>query len=193
MKQKTCKICKEKFVPKFSTLEPVCQKYDCKVQFAMETHAKQKASKEKKAKQDNSKEKAILKEKLKTLSEYEAEAKKSFQHWIRLRDKDLPCISCNNPKPADWCGSHYFSAGVYSGLMFDERNCNGACNTYCNKYLSGNLLEYRKGLVKRYGLGFVEKLESEADEKRNYKYTKSELIAKKMQYDIKIKEFKCKQ
>jgi hypothetical protein len=56
--------------------------------------------------------------------------------------------------------------------------------------LSGNLLEYRKGLVNRYGIEYVEKLESQSDEKRNHKYTKQELIAKKMQYDIKIKEFK---
>jgi len=74
--------------------------------------------------------------------------------------------------------------------MFDERNCHGACNTYCNKFLSGNLIEYRKGLIKRYGNEFVEQLESEADSKRNYKYTKAELIAKKLQYDILIKEFK---
>jgi hypothetical protein len=39
-------------------------------------------------------EKAVLKDKLKTLSDYEKDAKKSFQHWIRLRDKNLPCISC---------------------------------------------------------------------------------------------------
>ena len=129
-------------------------------------------------------------EKLKTLGQYEADAKKSFQHWIRLRDKDLPCISCGNHKPMDWAGGHYFEAGKYSGLIFDERNVHGQCNTYCNRNLHGNLIEYRKGLVKRYGIEFVEKLESEADEKRNYKFTKAELIAKKLQYDLLIKEMK---
>jgi len=132
--------------------------------------------------------KSDLRQKLKTLSEYEAEAKKSFQKWVRLRDSGLPCISCNNPNPADWCGSHYYAAGTYSGLMFDERNCNGACNTYCNKYLSGNLINYRIGLVKRYGNEFVVQLESEADSKRNYKYKKQELIDIKKKYDLKIKE-----
>ncbi|MFA9202356.1 MAG: recombination protein NinG, partial [Candidatus Nanopelagicaceae bacterium] len=78
------------------------------------------------------KEKSILKEKLKTLSDLEAEAKKSFQRYVRLRDKDLPCISCNNLNTNDWAGGHYFSAGIYSGLMFDERNCHKQCNTHCN-------------------------------------------------------------
>jgi hypothetical protein len=133
--------------------------------------------------------KSDLRAKLKTIGEYKEDAKKSFQKWIRLRDSELPCISCNNANTNDWAGGHYFSAGKYSGLIFDERNCHKQCNTYCNKNLSGNLLEYRKGLVKRFGIDFVEQLESESDSKRNYKFTKEELIAKKLQYDIKIKEY----
>lgn len=177
IKARRCKVCNEVFTPN-RPLVPVCSP-----KCAIEYTNKLKANKAKK-------EKSILKEKLKTLSDLEAEAKKSFQRYVRLRDKDLPCISCNNLNTNDWAGGHYFSAGMYSGLMFDERNCHKQCNTHCNKYLSGNLLEYRKGLIKRFGSEFVEKLESESDQKRNYKYTREELIAKKMQYDIKCKEFK---
>lgn len=177
IKPRRCKVCNEVFTPN-RPLVPVCSP-----KCAIEYTNKLKANKAKK-------EKSILKEKLKTLSDLEAEAKKSFQRYVRLRDKDLPCISCNNLNTNDWAGGHYFSAGMYSGLMFDERNCHKQCNTHCNKYLSGNLLEYRKGLIKRFGAEFVEKLESESDQKRNYKYTREELIAKKMQYDIKCKEFK---
>lgn len=193
MKQANCTFCRKKFEQKIFNYRYCESTPECKqagkeaknilIKKAME---KVKASKGKKSRHETK----VLREKLKTLSDYEAEAKKSFQHYIRLRDKYLPCISCGNTNPTDWCGSHYFSAGMYSGLMFDERNCHGACNTYCNKYLSGNLIEYRKGLIVRYGALFVEKLESEADGKRNKKYTKEELIAKKLQYDIKIKELK---
>jgi hypothetical protein len=179
--KRKCKHCNEVFEIK-RPLECVCS-YRCAISY-------QKTLKANKEALEWKREKAKIKESIKTLSQYEAEAKKSFQHWIRLRDKNLPCISCRNPKPADWCGSHYFSAGMYSGLMFDPRNCHGSCNTYCNKYLSGNLLEYRKGLIKRYGIEFVEQLESESNEKRNYKYTKNELIAIKLKYDILIKEIK---
>ena len=59
--------------------------------------------------------KSDLRQKLKTLSDYEADAKKVFQRWVRLRDSGLNCISCNNPNPKDWSGGHYLPAGVYSG------------------------------------------------------------------------------
>jgi len=131
--------------------------------------------------------KSDLRQKLKTLSDYEAEAKKSFQKWVRLRDAGKPCISCNNPNPKDISGGHYFPAGVYSGLIFDERNCHLQCNSYCNMYLSGNLSAYRIGLVNRYGKEFVEGLEDDSIKLRNYKYTKDELVAIKKKYDDNIK------
>ena len=105
-----------------------------------------------------------------------------------MRDAKLPCISCGKLNATDWAGGHFYSAGMYSGLMFDERNCHKQCNSHCNKFLSGNLLEYRKGLIERYGPDFVNQLDQISNEKRNYKYTKEELIAKKLQYEIKIKE-----
>lgn len=188
-----CKYCRKPFQQKifnyrYCESTPECKEAGNEAKNALIKKAMEKAKAKTKIK--DKAETKVLREKLKTLSQYEAEAKKSFQHYIRLRDANLPCISCNNPNPADWCGSHYFSAGMYSGLMFDERNCHGACNTYCNKYLSGNLIEYRKGLILRYGALFVETLESEADSKRNFKYTKDQFIAKKLQYDLKIKELK---
>jgi len=125
--------------------------------------------------------------KILTPEQFEAEAKKVFQKWIRMRDKDEPCISCGSVTAKEWHGSHFFSANLYSGLIFDERNVHKACD-YCNVFLHGNLLEYRKGLIKRYGFDYVAKLEADSDLLRNYKYTKNELIAKKLQYEIKIKE-----
>lgn len=134
------------------------------------------------------KERCELKESLKSISAVINDVKKVFQKYIRLRDKHLPCISCGNKNPSDWCGSHFFPAGVYSGLIFDERNCHGACNTYCNKYLSGNLVNYRIGLIERYGEEFVNELEKDSLVKKNYKYTKEELTEIKKKYQLKIKE-----
>lgn len=185
-----CIICKQKFTPIRSSLEKSCSEIECRTKWSMQVVAKQKEKQIKDNKRAWTEEKKIIKERLMTLSDYEREAKKSFQKWIRLRDSKLPCISCGNSKTTDWAGGHFYPAGIYSGLMFDERNCHKQCNTHCNKYLSGNLLEYRKSLIERYSLEFVEKLDLDADLKRNYKFTKQELIAKKLQYDIKIKEFK---
>lgn len=128
-----------------------------------------------------------MKENVKKLSDYEAEAKKAFQKWIRLRDKDLPCISCNRTDDVIYAGGHYFKAEVYSGLIFDERNVHKQCNAYCNKFRDGAQAEYRIGLVNRYGKEYVEQLEAESVNKRVYKFTKQELIDIKKFYSEKIK------
>ena len=128
-----------------------------------------------------------MKESVKTLSQYEDEAKKVFQKWVRLRDKDLPCISCGTMKNVEYAGGHYFKASLYSGLIFDERNVHKQCNAYCNKRLDGAQAEYRIGLVNRYGNEYVEQLEADSIIKRNYKYTKDELIEIKNVYNEKIK------
>lgn len=192
MKQSKCIHCRKKFTKKtfnYRYCESTPECLTAGKEFQLNARIK---SALKKVRNDEKEKFNAMKENIKTLSQYEADAKKSFQKFIRLRDKDLPCISCNNSNTNDWAGGHYFSAGMYSGLMFDERNCHKQCNTYCNKHLSGNLLEYRKGLILRYGMDFVNQLESESNEKRNFKYTKEQLIVKKLQYDIKIKELlKC--
>jgi hypothetical protein len=131
--------------------------------------------------------KSDLRQKLKTLGQFEVEAKKSFQKYVRIRDAELNCISCNGNEKGLWDGGHFFKAELFSGLIFDERNCHKQCRK-CNRFLNGNELQYRFGLIKRHGLEYVEKLESISNENRVYKYTKEELIEIKKKYDAKIKE-----
>ena len=192
MTQSNCIHCRKKFTQKTFNYRYCESTPECLAagkEFQLNARIKSALNK---VRNDEKEKIKAMKDNIKTLSQYEADAKKSFQKFIRLRDKDLPCISCNNSNTTDWAGGHYFSAGMYSGLMFDERNCHKQCNNNCNKHLSGNLLEYRKGLILRYGMDFVNQLESESNEKRNFKYTKEQLIVKKLQYDIKIKELlKC--
>ena len=94
-------------------------------------------------------EKAVLTDKLKTLSQYEAEAKKSFQKYVRMRDKGLPCISCGIFETELWDGGHYKKAEIYSGVIFNTHNCHKQCRK-CNRFLNGNELMYRQGLIQRY-------------------------------------------
>jgi hypothetical protein len=58
----------------------------------------------------------------------------------------------------------------------------------CNRFLNGNEIQYRFGLIARYGIEFVENLESISNENRVRKYTKDELIQIKKTYDLKIKQ-----
>lgn len=179
-KLKKCKVCKKTF-EQFNSLVSWCSP-TCGYKLS------QSKLKEKKANEWKIEKKA-LREKLKTLGQYEAEAKKSFQKWIRLRDKNKPCISCGTVTAPEWHASHYFDCNKYSGMIFNEKNVHKSCNK-CNVYLHGNLLEYRKGLIERFNVGHVEYLEEISDKNRVYKYSKKELIAKKLQYDLKIKEIK---
>lgn len=177
IKPKKCIICKEPFVPRNSIIK-VC-----------DTHAYQYAKSLLKKKEDKEwrEKKKALKEKLKTLTEYEKDARKVYQKWIRMRDEKRPCISCNATQAKQWDGGHYYKAELYSGLIFDERNCHKQCSR-CNDLYSGMQLEYRAGLIERYGKEFVEQLESEANSKRDYKYTKQELIDIKNKYSEKVKQ-----
>jgi hypothetical protein len=132
--------------------------------------------------------KSDLRAKLKTLGEYKSDARKSFQKWIRLRDSDKPCVSCGSTQADTFDGGHFYKAEVYSGLIFNENNCHKQCRK-CNRFMNGNELNFRKGLIERYGLDYVTNLDNICDINRVKKYTKEELIAKKMQYDIKIQEY----
>ena len=179
-KIKKCKICFTEFiVERFN--QKTCD-YKCAIVLAKEKHAV-------KVKKEWKLEKAVLRHKLKTLGEYEAEAKKSFQKWVRLRDSHKACISCGSTTSDLFDGGHYFKAELFSGLIFDPRNCHKQCRK-CNRFLGGNELQYRLGLVKRFGIDFVEQLEADSIGKRIYKFSKEELIDKKNKYDILIKENK---
>ena len=96
---------------------------------------------------------------------------------IRERDENLGCISCGGEVQQ---AGHYFSQGQHSALRFGLPqsyayfNTNGQC-IRCNMYLSGNLIKYRQGLVKRYGEEFVKKLEENADLEKLKKWSRAEL------------------
>lgn len=179
-KPRRCKVCETVFIPK-QFLQATCD-YKCAITYA-------KRLKENKAKAEWRIEKKALTEKLKTLSQYEADAKKSFQKWIRLRDANENCISCGGNDKDLWDGGHFKKAEIYSGVIFNPANCHKQCRK-CNRFLGGNELMYRQGLIQRYGLEYTESIENLANETRQYKFTKQELIAKKLQYDLLIKEMK---
>lgn len=90
-------------------------------------------------------------------SKLREEAQIVFNRFIRYRDKNMPCISCNTKK-ANFDAGHYQSAGQNPQLRFNELNCHKQC-VKCNRLLSGNLKEYRINLIKKIGLARVEELE----------------------------------
>ena len=174
-----CKYCKKIFEVKFFNQKYCLLNDECRneaTKFAFE-------QKEKNFKAKCVNDRREYKLKNKTYTQKVNEAKLVFQKWVRLvKDKGKACISCgSNSDQKD--GGHYLKAEVYSGLIFDERNCSSQCRK-CNRFLNGNELNYRDGLIKRYGKEFVEQLESEKDAKRVYKWSDEELNEIKQKYKL---------
>ena len=177
-KEKKCEWCPNTFM-QYNSLHKACC-YDCSVAIINDKKKKREAK-------AWALEKKILKEKLKTLGQYEAEARKVFQNWIRLRDKDRPCISCGLIKEKRYDGGHWWKAELYSGLVFNEDNCHKQCSRPCNKDLGGDPANYRIGLVRRIGIKRVVWLEENKDRLRQYKYTREQLVEIKEDYALRIK------
>jgi len=111
-------------------------------------------------------------------------AQTSFNAYIRARDAGFPCISCGVPDGQGKRNAcHYRPAGVNTALRFNEDNVFGGCER-CNTYQSGNLVNYRIGLIKRIGIERVELLESNHEIK---KWSISELKAIEATYKAKLK------
>ena len=98
-----------------------------------------------------------------------------FNRYIRKRDEGNGCISCDSHTFSD--AGHYYSGGHYPSLKFNENNVSGQCKR-CNHFLSGNLLEYRKKLIKKIGIKELEKLDflAERYKQTGYKWDRFFLI-----------------
>ncbi|NWC11917.1 recombination protein NinG [Pseudomonas agarici] len=133
----------------------------------------------------------VRKEKLKSRSDHLKDTQQAFNEFIRWRDQVAghPCISSG--RPLDWSGNqtdagHYRSTGAAPHLRFDERNCH-AQSKADNRFLSGNAVDYRVGLIARIGLEAVEALEADQSVK---KYTAEDLKALTAHYRAKTRELK---
>ena len=115
-------------------------------------------------------------------SELLKRAQTIFNRYIRERDKDLTCISCGSWANAQ--AGHYMSAGHHSALRFNENNVHRQC-AKCNTFLHGNLINYRKGLIKRIGEEKVRELEDTP--RISHKWDRFELIHIIETYKQKIK------
>ncbi len=175
-KPKTCKVCEKQFTPSLST-QKVCSP-SCAIVFA----GNQRQAKEAKARN-----KALRegREALKSKSDHLREAQTVFNRFIRLRDKDLPCISCQRHHTGQYHAGHYRSVGsAPQSLRFCEDNVAKQCQP-CNTHLSSNAINYRINLIKKIGLERVEWLEGPHE---LVKWSIDDIKEIKATYRQKIKE-----
>ncbi|QAY85383.1 recombination protein NinG [Pseudomonas arsenicoxydans] len=186
-KPKTCKnpACRASFVPQ-RLGQAVCN-YSCGL--AIKDVNQDKARKS--LAQVERSEIKVRKERLKSRGEHMREAQVAFNTYIRLRDQLAGHACISSGKPLDWSGNavdagHYRSVGSAPHMRFDERNCH-AQSKQDNRFLSGNAVDYRIGLIARIGLEAVEALEADQSVR---KYTIEDLKAIKAHYRALIRELK---
>ena len=121
--------------------------------------------------------------KLKSRSDWLKETQVVFNKYIRLRDQNDGCISCGSTSASSYHAGHYRSIGSAGHLRFNEHNCHRQCAA-CNTHLSGNLIQYRLGLIRKIGIQFVETLESD---NATVKWSIDEIKILKAQFSAKIK------
>lgn len=176
----TCKICKVRFARTSNILKPCCS-YDCTAKYGMLLLKNKKEKDERNERKETKK----AKEGLLTHSDYIQLLQKVFNTYIRIRDKNLPCISCGTTKDVEYAAGH-FHPTTYQFLRFNEDNVHKQCNKHCNMMKRGNLSEYRPALINRIGIERVQWL----DENRHniFRISIPELKEKIAYYKQKIKE-----
>lgn len=132
------------------------------------------------------------KKSLKKRSDYMREAQTAWNRYVRARDLGLPCASCG-ATPSQKLGgtmdcSHYRSVGSAPHLRFHLHNAAAAC-VRCNRNLSGNIVELRKGLIERIGSEKIEALERDQSVK---KFTIEYLVRLKSIFSKKAKRLELR-
>lgn len=181
MRRTTCPQCRKRLADG-ERIHPECVSAWADTRAAKAERAQAKAIKTA-AKEDRAETKR-RKEKLKTRSDWMRDAQKSVNAYVRKRDEGLPCISCGRFHKGEIHAGHYLSRGAHPELALDERNLAAQCQP-CNVHLSGNQINYRKGLIARNGLAHVEWLEGPHEPK---KYSEEELKMIAREYRIKLKQ-----
>lgn len=123
-----------------------------------------------------------------TIGKCKNDALKEFQRLRRIEcanaNGEAACISCGKVcNVSEMDGGHYISRAK-TAVAFSSLNVWAQCK-YCNQHLSGNLVEYRKGLITKIGIEAVEFLESIQDEE--FKPSKWQYAVRREYYRSKIK------
>lgn len=125
-----------------------------------------------------------MREDLMTLSDHLKVAQKYFNTFIRLRDKDKPCITCGEHRK-HYDAGHLFTVGAHPELRFNEDNCHKQC-VFCNRHQHGNVSSYFINIKERIGDDRFNKLLKERNQLK--KYTIDEVKGITEKYKKKIKE-----
>ena len=182
-RRKRCPSCRVMFTPVRAS-QAVCGEIECAI--AHGQPEKGQASARKALADVERREIKVRKERLKSRADHLREVQAVFNEWVRLRDADLPCVSCGRHHDGQYHAGHYRTVGANPEIRFEPLNVWKQCAP-CNTHLSGNLVNYRLSLLQRIG---AEKLDWLEGPHPTRKYTIEEIKAIKADYREKIKELK---
>ena len=125
--------------------------------------------------------------KAKSISQLKKILDKYFSIYIRQRDNGI-CFTCGSKKEWKYQQCGHFISRSHNATRYDETNSH-CQDARCNIFLYGNLLEYRRRIIKKYGKGYDEILEKRA--RTTYQFSTKELLKKIEFYKAKVKETGC--
>jgi hypothetical protein len=121
----------------------------------------------------------------------------AFSLFIRTRDsqsyegKSFRCISCGRVLPIEQADCGHYVNRQHMSLRFSVLNCHAQCRK-CNRFMEGNIQDYRKGLIEKIGEAKVLLLEATKHITNKISNFELELLTKhyraetkKFQYQIK--------
>lgn len=185
-KTRKCRIkadgCEGSYV-QWSSFQSTCTNPGCALRKAIRDRGKKEAKQEATNRLLTRKQK----EQLKTLTELLNEAQVHFNRYIRLRDAQDGCISCGDRNSGKYDSGHYQTQKTRPDLRFHPFNVHKQCSWNCNKHLSGNIIEYRKGLIRKIGIENVQWLEAHRD---YIPWTKEDAREIKKYYQGEVKRLK---
>ena len=148
-KPKRCKSkgCGVVFTPS-RAMQAVCSPA-CAAELAREKREQAEAKKAREARLQHRR--AV--EKAKPIWWWHERAQKAVNRYVRARDHDQGCISCD--KGPEWSGgvwhaSHWRSVGASSATRYNLWNIHKACSQ-CNLFQSGNIGNYTTRIVQKIG------------------------------------------
>lgn len=132
---------------------------------------------------------AKRKQEVRLLSWFHNKARVACNSYIRRRDRNDCCISCDKPLAFEdkYDAGHWKTQGAHKWIAYDEVNVNGQC-TECNCYKDGNEAAQRPRLVAKWGIDEVERLEQSGKNLGNKSYTRDDLLEIEKHYKAKLKE-----
>ena len=174
-------MCGEIFV-KRRAIQPVCDRYECKIEYALIAAEKSRAKREQ-AERRATREKL---EELKPLQYWLKRAQTAVNTYVRARDllAGHGCITCGTHDAEEWHAGHWISVGASSASRYDPANIHLQCRQ-CNFFGAGRAQEYEARLPARIGQAEVDRLKYAP---RSRKWTREECQAIEAEFKKKLKE-----